>query len=187
MHQISDDVLLKNIRKGDEEAFNLLYRKYWKFVYNHAYKRLHSHNKAEDITQGIFCKIWIKRATLHINKDFESYLFIAVRNSVFNLFEKEKRILPVEHLLMKYVAAEHADKLVLQNEFLAAYRALVESLPSKRRKIFVQHYELGKTTAEIAEQLCVSQKTVQNQLGRASTFLKFKFTHFLILVFFFFF
>ncbi len=180
LYEEQDSVLLEKISQGDAPAFNMLFKKHWQTVYNEAFRRLHDHDKAEDITQEIFCKLWLKRTTLSI-KNLRAYLFTAVRNSVLNLFEKEKRFVSIENLLIKTFATENADSRALQNEFLAAYKALVESLPDKRKSIFLQYYEQGRSTEEIAERLGLSQKTVQNQLGRATTFLKAGLSHLLIL------
>ncbi len=175
-----DAVLLEKVRRGDTTSFNALYKKYWKEIYDHAFKRLQDHSKAEDITQEIFCKIWLNRTSLSID-NLSAYFYTAVRNKVLNLFEKEKKFVSVKKLLTKKGTVEQADFLVLQNEFLAAYKALVESLPDKRKAIFHQYYELGKSTEEIAKNLSLSQKTVQNQLGRATSFLKAELSHLLVL------
>ncbi len=180
LYQKSDSVLLEKIGQGDAPSFNELYKRHWRFVYTQAYTRLCDHSKAEDITQEIFCKIWVKRTDLSIN-NLQAYLYTAVRNKVLNLFEKEKRFVSVENLLTKTFATENADGKALQEEFLAAYRALVESLPSKRKVIFLQYYEQGRSTEEIADLLGISQKTVQNQLGRATTFLKAGLSHLLVM------
>lgn len=147
-----DAALLNEISEGDVSSFNELYTRHWKFVYNQAYKRLSDHDQAEDITQDIFCKIWVNRASLSIT-NLPAYFSIAVRNRVFNLFEKEKRFVPVKDLLAGIVASEQADANALKNEFMAAYKSLIESLPAKRKSIFLQYYDLGKSTEEIAAQL----------------------------------
>lgn len=180
LYIVTDAVLLENIRQGDANSFNALYKKYWKEIYNNAFKRLGDRSKAEDITQDIFCKIWLNRATLSID-NLPAYFYAAVRNRVLNLFEKEKTFVSVKRLLAKKYTAEQADFLALQNEFLAAYKALVDSLPDKRKAIFHQYYELGKSTEEIAKNLSLSQKTVQNQLGRATSFLKAGLSHLFLL------
>ena len=49
----------------------------------------------------------------------------------------------------------------------------------KRRKIFLMHYYEDLSTSEIAKQLNISQKTVQNQLITASTYIRARFAHLL--------
>ena len=182
IYQDEDCLLWQKIREGSAESFNILYDKYWEIVYVSAMKRLKNHDQAQDITQDVFSQLWLKRKGLQID-NVPAYLHIAVRNRVLNLFEKERRYIPFEQLLYDNInlQGEYADALALQNEFLNAYRALVDSLPFQRKKIFLQYYEQGLSTEEIARQLVLSRKTVQNQLGRAVSYLRANLSHLFLL------
>jgi len=168
-----DHYLLEKLRKGCTESFNTLYEKYWERVYTDAFRRLKKHDQAQDITQDIFAGLWLKREELQI-ENLPAYLHISVRNRVLNLFEKERRYTPLEELLSNNILlqGERADAVVLRNEFLEAYKKLVDSLPTQRKKIFHLYYYEGISTDEIALRLMLSRKTVQNQLGRAFAFLR---------------
>lgn len=173
IYEENDNLLLQKISEGDVASFNILYEKYWEKVYTSALKRLKQRDQAKDVTQEVFTSIWLRRETLHID-NLPSYLQIAVRNRVLNLFEKEKRYVPFEQLLhgRRCQQNEQADAVALGNEFLSAYKALVDSMPEQRKKIFHYYFDEGFSTDEIANQLALSRKTVQNQIGRAVTFLK---------------
>lgn len=178
IYEETDHLLLKRISEGDAPSFNCLYEKYWKDVYATAFRRLKNHDKAQDVTQEVFTAIWLKRGSLAIN-NLPAYLHVAVRNRVLNVFEKEKRYVPFEELLCDNFSqqGERADAIALNNEFLSAYHALVDSLPEQRRKIFRYHFDEGFSTEQIAGQLSLSRKTVQNQLGRAVNYLKANLSH----------
>jgi len=51
---------------------------------------------------------------------------------------------------------------------------LVSNMPEQRQRIFRLSKEKGMTNEEIAQQLNLSQRTVENQLYRAVSFLKDK-------------
>lgn len=177
-----DQILLQKISEGDTGSFNLLYEKYWRLVYSSAIKRLRDHEKAQDTTQDIFTNLWLKRSDLQID-NLPAYLYAAVRNKVLNLFEKEKRYTPLEQLVYDNIEyGEQADAMTLRHEFMQAYKTLVESLPSQRKKIFHYHFDQGLSTEEIADKMALSRKTVQNQLGRAVLSLKAKLSHLLFLL-----
>jgi RNA polymerase sigma-70 factor (ECF subfamily) len=180
-----DDSLWQKIREGSAAAFNILYEKYWQVVYEGAMKRLKDHDQAQDITQDIFTGLWLKREELQID-NMPAYLHVSVRNRVLNIIEKERRYIPFEQLLYDNInLGERADAIALRNEFLDAYRALIDSLPPQRKKIFRYYYNEGLSTEEIAQRLALSRKTVQNQLGRAVTFLRTGLSHlFLLLILF---
>lgn len=169
----TDDVLLlQQIERGCAHSFNVLYEKYWAKAYADAYKRLKDPDQAKDIVQEIFTHIWVKRETVHI-KNMPAYLNIAVRNKVFKLVEKQKHIHPffdiLEHMPATYL---QADDNLLWKEFLISYEALLNTLPTKRQVIFRLHFQEDLPTRDIASQLGISRKTVQNQLGKAMEALK---------------
>lgn len=182
IYTCEDKVLLQKMSEGDSGSFNLLYEKYWKLVYSSAIKRLKDHEKAQDITQDIFANLWFKRSDLQID-NLPAYLYTTVRNKVLNLFEKEKRYIPIEQLIFDNLRfGEGADAVALRHEFMKAYEALVESLPLQRKKIFRYHFDQGLSTEEIAQRMALSRKTVQNQLGRAVISIRTKLSHLLFLL-----
>ncbi|MGH2611666.1 MAG: hypothetical protein ACRDFB_01295, partial [Rhabdochlamydiaceae bacterium] len=76
--------------------------------------------------------------------NLQAYLYIAARNRVLRIFEKGKFFVPFEYLIdsnTQCLNGETTDFLALQNEFLQAYKALLDSLPSQRRKIFDCFYD----------------------------------------------
>ncbi|WP_344976595.1 RNA polymerase sigma factor [Compostibacter hankyongensis] len=178
-----DYLLLRQLREGSIQSFNLLYEKYWEPVYDQAFRRLKDRDRAQDITQDIFTRLWIKRNELSID-NLPAYLHVSVRNRVLNLFEKERRYIPFEELLARnmHLYGDRADAEALRHEFLKAYHALVEAMPAGQQSIFRYYYEEGLTTAEIADCLQISRKTVQNQLGRAVATLRANLSHLFFLL-----
>ena len=55
--------------------------------------------------------------------------------------------------------------MLLEKELLDLVQSYINSLPEKRKQIFLLHIKDNLSTKEIAERLNISQKTVQNQLG----------------------
>jgi len=177
-----DHLLWQKIKEGSSESFNALYSKYWQILYCSALKRLKNHHQAQDITQEVFVNLWLKRMDLQID-NLSAYLQVAVRNKVLNLFEKEKRYISISRLLEDNFSqyGDPADVVALRNEFLQAYRDLVDALPEQRKKIFQLHYDENLSTEDIARRLQLSRKTIQNQLGRAVSFLKTNLSNLFIL------
>jgi len=186
VNQSEDCRLLEKLREDCVESFNMLYDKYWQTVYISSLKRLKNHDQAQDITQDIFASLWLRRSEQQI-ENLPAYLYAAVRNRVLNVFERERRYIPIEQLLFDRPHPQNnpADALTLQNELLNRYQSLVGSLPSQRKMIFRKYYEEGRSTQEIASQLSLSRKTVQNQLCRAVTFLRTRLSQlfFLVMIF----
>lgn len=57
-----DRMLLHQLREGNKNALDALYRKHWKFVYNAAYKRLQHEDQAKDIAQDVFIQFWTQQS-----------------------------------------------------------------------------------------------------------------------------
>jgi RNA polymerase sigma factor (sigma-70 family) len=174
-HSINDDILLIQVEQGDSHAFNILYERYWMQAYNNAYKRLKDRDHAKDIVQDIFINIWLKKEN-HIN-NFPAYLNIAVRNRVFKLLEKQKVLHPFLDTMQNIPTHLQADANIRWNEFYKAYDAMLSALPAKRQIIFRLRFQENLTTKAIAEQLDLTRKTVQNQLGKAIEQLRISMLH----------
>lgn len=179
----TDDVLLlQQVEEGCKHAFNVLYEKHWAKAYAEAYKRLKDTDQAKDVVQEIFTHVWLKRESLHID-NLPAYLNVAIRNKVFKLVEKQKLIHPFLDILEDMPAAyQQADDNLLWKELLMSYEALLNTLPPKRQIIFRLHYQNDLPTKDIASQLGVSRKTVQNQLLKAIEKLKVSLFPFLSLL-----
>jgi len=162
-----DELLLQQIGRGNKEAFNLLYERYWEKTYADAYKRLQDEDGAKDVIQDIFTHIWVKRETLQI-QNLPAYLHIAVRNKSIKFLTKQQLKHPFFEILDTIPDVHvQADTNVLWKEFLQAYEALLNVLPEKRQVIFRMRFQEDLSTKDIASQLGVTRKTVQNQLTKA--------------------
>lgn len=162
-----DEVLWNKVAQGCEQSFRLLYEKYWQSTYTAAYNRLKDAEQAKDIVQEIFTHLWMKRDSLQL-ENLQGYLHVAVRNRVLKQVSKEKQHHPFFDLLENLPAGHlQADAGLLAKEFFKAYEALINTLPAKKQLIFRLRYQEDLSTREIALELGLSRKTVQNQLGKA--------------------
>ncbi|MBO9728531.1 MAG: sigma-70 family RNA polymerase sigma factor [Chitinophaga sp.] len=168
----NDQDLLAEISKRNGFAFDVLYNRYWKDVFNIAYKRIRNTNAAQDIAQDVFVQLWTREKSTPID-NLPAYLRIATRNGVFKQMEKGSRYgdLPdnSEDQLQGYGLT---DDHVLYKEFYAAFEALTNTLPAQQKQIFNLRFQEGHNTQQIATQLGISEKTVRNQMGRALSKLR---------------
>lgn len=177
-----DSILLRQIALGDEAAFNQLFRNYWEKVYADAYRRLKDHAEAQDVVQEIFTNIWQNRQWQSIQY-LPAYLHTAVRNRVINAMTKKKLVHAFFGLLDELQEHNAADTNLLWKEVVQAYEALLATLPPKRQAIFRMRYQQGLSTKDIADQLGIKRKTIQNQLGKAIDLFKISLLRIGLLVF----
>lgn len=163
--------LLLLMAEGDKESFSVIYRNYWHELYCEAYKRLGNKEQSEDIVEEIFISLWERRINLQI-ENLSAYLYTAVRYRVYNYVARnritDKFYEPFETL----VSPSGADAIMIGKELEQLARIYIDALPKKRKKIFALYFDENLSTREIAEQLNISQKTVQNQLGTAMNGLR---------------
>lgn len=173
----NDQVLINQMQEGNSGAFKMLFDKYWDVAYSNAFKRLKNSEDSKDIVQEIFVHIWQNRNSLHIN-NVPAYLHVAVRNRVFKQVARQKNTHPFfqifEHFFPETIGADHK---ILRQEFEKSYEDLVKMLPPKRQEIFRLRYHDGLSTQDIATNLDITRKTVQNQIGKALETLKISLAH----------
>lgn len=166
--EFSDDHLLDLMAIGNQSAFSVIYKRHWTGLYNAAYKRLKDHNHCQDILQNVFTDLWIRRGRLEI-KNLIAYLHGAVRLQVYKVVHKEQGQAAFFNSFDTLISSSHCDEMVLEKELKELVDAWKKALPGKRREIFKMRYEMGLSTNDIAAELNISQKTVQNQLNTASS------------------
>jgi len=169
---LEDSALVLQVAAQNRLAFDELYDRHFKLVYNAAFKRLRNADQAADIAQEVFVQLWTRKSIAPI-ENLPAYLFTLVRNNVFKFLEREQRYQPLPELFDQWDGStSNADAVLLYQEFVVAFEQLVNALSPQQQIIFRMRYEQELSPAEIAEKLDISPKTVRNQLGKALVRLK---------------
>ncbi len=78
--QSATDQLIQACLEGDQQAWDEIVRKYWRRVFNVAYKFVGKHDDAEDLSQEIFLKVYKALATFDRRANFQTWLISISRN-----------------------------------------------------------------------------------------------------------
>jgi RNA polymerase sigma-70 factor, ECF subfamily len=167
---ISEAGWILSLKEGNLQAFNELFDRYEKRLYHFSLGYLRSAQDAEEIVQEVFMKIWNNRAELSTQKSLESYLFTIAKNGILNTIRKSKS----EQLYLNYVKINPGKNVLLDdeinfNELKKAYEDAIEQLSPRRKEIFLLSRENSLSNEEIAKQMNISVKTVENQMTSALT------------------
>ncbi len=168
-----EEELVKNLRNGNVDAFEDLYRMYSLRLYHFGIKYLKSEIESEGLVQDVFAKVWEKRSSLKSELSFKSYIFTITFNFIKKNFIKKSHIR--EYLETKKGIEEFDLDTTNQVEYqslLDYLNSLINQLPEKRREIFIKSRIEDLPVKEIAKQLNISPKTVENQLSAAIKFIK---------------
>lgn len=174
VYKFSESDCIRQVKLGDERAFDQLFRQYSALVYRFSYSYLKSRVEAEEIVQECFLKVWEKRLLLREDVPLKGYLFTIAHHAVLNLLRHSRHRARFQtHLaaLRPAVATNAAE----YSEMEALYQAALEKLPPKRRQIFILSRQQGLSYPEIAQQLDLSVKTVEAQIVQALKFLRLYF------------
>ena len=166
--------IVYKMQRGDIKAFERLYHKYSTKLYRFAFSLLKNKEDAEGIVQDVFLSVWNKRQEISTEKSFKSYLFTISYNLIIDLLRKrlkEKEYL--SHLEKFFHAVTLTPEQEADYSFVKSHiEKAVEELPEKRKKIYKLSRVNGLSHKEIAEQLHISPKTVENQITLALKHLK---------------
>jgi RNA polymerase sigma-70 factor (family 1) len=161
----SDDDLLKAIRRNDEKAFAELFNRNWKKAHTIAYSKVHDKQVTEEIVQDLFVTLWDKRATLSI-VNINSYIYTSIRNKALNYIESCIVKKKYWDYYKKFVpqTASLTEEMVEYNELEEAIKQGMERLPKKTKRIFQLNRMEGRSIAEIAKLLNLSEKAIEYHL-----------------------
>jgi len=169
--------LIEKISICDEKAFKELFDTYTEPLLNFAYRFVKDNQIAEDIVQGVFVKIWINREKLESVSSIKSYLYSAVRNSVFQYLRHEKVKQKSKTTIQSLNTINYSPEQEIQDKELSIIiKNIIEELPEKCQNIFKMNRFDGLSYSEIAEVENISVNTVKTQMGRAYKFLRKRLT-----------
>lgn len=175
----TDEDLIILFKKGDREAFNCIYKRYWEKLFFCALKKLGEKEEAEDIIQDLFVSIWVKKEEFQINSSLKSYLFTALKYKIINHFESKK--VRKKHLATLKNAFDeldfHTENSLQTAEVERRIEVGVNKLSPKVKLVYQLSRNENLSLDEIAEKLEVSKQTVKNQISKALKVLKAHLTH----------
>jgi|SRR6478736_168182 len=165
--------LIASLKQGDEGAYNYIFTHYWKSLYLQAFAKLQSREAAEEVVQELFVALWEKRNILLIN-NFPHYLRMALRNKCIDHIRKQivkekywnyyKTFLPHEE--------NSTQETISYNNLVEAMESGIARMPEKTKKIFVLSRLEGKSIADVAQLIRLSEKSVEYHLTKCLKTLK---------------
>ena len=165
----SNEKIVAGLKQGDEGALKSVFNHLHEHVFFTALKFLKSDDLAKEVVQDVFIKLWESRKRLDANKSLEAYIMTICRNHIFNILKKAKRDSEIlkEIYTNQPLKQESALDEIIFNDYKEIAQKAIESLPEKRKKIFLLCKEDGKSYAEIAQSLNISTGTVRDHIVKA--------------------
>ncbi len=160
--------ILDLLKERPNDALRSLYSSYYSYICMVVYKMIGDGSQAEDVAQEVFVEVWKRRESLDVNTSLKGYLRMVAVNKTLNHIRSKKMDFDQDDAILQVPNKENSTQNLLEAEDLKnAINHAVNSLPEKCRIIFGLSKFEEKSYREIAEQLCISIKTVENQMSKA--------------------
>jgi RNA polymerase sigma-70 factor (ECF subfamily) len=167
---------LESIRDGDENTFKLLFHGYFERICCFARDYVCDVEVARELAQETFIKLWEIRTSLDDGSDIPALLFTIVRNNALNYLKH----LTIRDKFRQFSEQQYAERQlnlmaltdlqveeIFKRDMQQKIDEAVDDLPEKCREVFLMSRNFGMSYREIATQLNISIKTVENHISEA--------------------
>jgi RNA polymerase sigma-70 factor (ECF subfamily) len=165
---LTDEILLRLLKAGDDKAFKEIYSRYWKPLFEAAYHRLTNREIAKEMVQTIFLRIWEKRHTIQINH-LHGYLQTAIKNSIINYLQSSRVHKKYLQHVMDTTAGvcQDTESIINTHELSQAIEKAISTLPEKTRHVFRLSRFDHLSIREIAANMNISEKAVEYHITQS--------------------
>ncbi|MES4793192.1 MAG: RNA polymerase subunit sigma-24 [Chloroflexota bacterium] len=183
---MDDHALLEATREGDEAAFQELVNRYRNPITNYIYRMLSDYDRAVDLAQETFVRVYTSAERYQANFSFSTYIYrIASNLAITDLRQrKRRRLISLPSFFdrdgdeMEFEIpddrASAQDDVMIDDERRKAVSKAIATLPEKYRAAVVLRDVEGRSYEEISDVLGLSEGTVKSRINRARNLLKEK-------------
>lgn len=163
-----DEQLMLLVAQRDQKAFEILYDRYSKLMYNYFHKMLwKDKEKARDFTQELFTKLIQKPHLYDVSRPFKTWVYSIAHNMCKNEYAKAD-VRKVVHAELKRedhsVAGLESQKNMDRGQFMQKLREALAELDEIKRQTFELRFNQELSIIEISEVMSVSEGTVKSRL-----------------------
>lgn len=170
---MANDRFIIHLKEGDEQAFENVYREYYKGLCAFASQYISDIEECEEIVQDVMMWLWENRASLHPEMSVKSLLFTIVKNKCLNSITHTQIKQRVHEQLYATFEQQFEDPdLYQEGELMTRLDKAIQDLPEDYRVAFTMNRFENYTYAEIAEKMHVSPKTIAYRISQALKILR---------------
>ena len=164
---LSDENLMKRVAsKDDDRAFDELYHRHARRVMGFLMRQLGDSERAADLVQDAFLRLWSSRERYLSGKCFSTWLFSIAYNLLKNEYRRSGYSVEYAEHVINRTTEEQDDDLDVKLDdklFDAALRQELSLLDAESRLLFSLRFEEEMTVPQIAEVMKIPEGTVKSR------------------------
>lgn len=177
----TDTILIALLKNGDKKVFESIYHQYFGQLLIYAREYVINRETAKEIAQETFLKLWETKENLNHDTNLQSLLYRITRNhclnylkhlKVQNKYENYSKSQKTEMELNRIALGQSGAEKLISEELEEHINKTINALSPRCREIFILSRYKEKKYKEIAQDLDISVKTVENQIQKALKILR---------------
>jgi RNA polymerase sigma-70 factor (ECF subfamily) len=169
MKNLDDAQIVEQLKTGNREVFEVLFKKYYRLLIVTAFYVLKDEMDAEDIVQGFFVDIWERQLYNNINSSLKAYLTTAIRNRCLKRMEAETRV-QKKLADYSYTISEIEEDIIVAPQICPD--KLLADLSVQRMQAFTLVHYQNKRYVDAAMEMGISINSLKTHLKLAVRTLK---------------
>ncbi len=171
MRKREDIILWDNFRNGDKKAYSRIYELYAQEVFSYGMLFSTNHELVQDCLHDVFVKIYCNREKLSAVDNIKLYLFVAMKNQLFDIFCKDKALYhneTVEPVFTLELTVE--DEFIYREEqqyLTERIQQMLESLTPRQKEVLYYRYIENLSYEEIEKIMQMNYQSILNLIQRS--------------------
>jgi RNA polymerase sigma-70 factor (family 1) len=186
---LNDEMLIASWQQGSEQAFEYIYKKYVLSLTKIAMQKIDDKETAEEMVHDAFMHLYQKKSNLPVIKSISAFLYIIIKRNLLDLY-RHKEVVAKYQRYQQYQLNQNQQCTINSSFTLFETKELekqleeeIDNIPQKSRTVFKMRRENEMSNKEIAQQLNISENTVEQQhMRKAIRRLKVAFNTELIII-----
>lgn len=168
---MEDKILWNNLRSGQSQALETIYRTYFSELYHYGKKFTKDINAIEDSIQELFIDLWNSRDKISETNAIKPYLYVSLKRRLFKVLKKNKKISEEEVSDMNFDAELAIDQILINNETKSeqsqALQIAFKQLSDRQKEIIYLKYYAEMSYEDISEAMDLNYQSARNLASRA--------------------
>tara|TARA_Y100000815_G_scaffold34431_1_gene28616 strand:- start:1019 stop:1606 length:588 start_codon:yes stop_codon:yes gene_type:complete len=183
-HNLTDEALVEAIVKtNDTLLFEVLYDRFAKMVYNKCYGFANSEDEAEDLTQDVFLRVFVKLGSFKGRSKFSTWLYAFTYNHCVNYVTRNTAKKIEKQSVSSEIIENIGDAVDSTHEFesmkVEQLKRVMELIDPEEKMILLLKYQDNLSIKELSEALDIGESAVKMRLKRAKDKLVLKYNNFM--------